>query len=187
MFNKRGFVEVSIDDVMAEAGLTRGGFYNHFKTKEDLFIEAVGDYGRCNPADNWEGQELDFSASGQILAEQLIGAYLSPAHLADVANHCPMIALPSDVARASPQVKQAYRELFERMVTVFETGLPPKKDQAARERALGLAALCIGGMVLARTFDDREFSGEIRQATHGLALEVAGFSQEPEPAVRAAS
>lgn len=174
LFNRKGFVEVSIDEIMAEAGLTRGGFYNHFKTKEDLFVEIVEAYQRCNPADRWEGVELDFSLSGSALTEQMINAYLSREHLEDLEGHCPMIALPSDVARASPKVKAAYRKLLDRMAGVFENGLSTTNGETARERALALAALCVGGMVLARTLDDPEFADEIREATRTMALDVNG-------------
>lgn len=174
LFNRKGFVEVSIDEIMAEAGLTRGGFYNHFKTKEDLFVEIVEAYQRCNPADRWEGIELDFSLSGSALTEQMINAYLSREHLEDLEGHCPMIALPSDVARASPRVKAAYRKLLERMAGVFERGLSTMNGQTTRERALALAALCVGGMVLARTLEDPEFADEIREATRTMALDMNG-------------
>ena len=61
LFNREGFVDVSIDQIMGHAGLTRGGFYNHFETKEDLFLEVIEDFGRCHPAARWEGVELDFT------------------------------------------------------------------------------------------------------------------------------
>ena len=51
LFNRSGFAEVSIDQIMGHAGLTRGGFYNHFETKEDLFLEVIEAFGNCNPAD----------------------------------------------------------------------------------------------------------------------------------------
>ena len=77
LFNRRGFVEVSIDEIMAEAGLIRGGFYNHFNNKEDLFVEAIDLYTQCNPADRWDDVALDLSASGREFARQMINAYLA--------------------------------------------------------------------------------------------------------------
>ncbi len=174
LFNRKGFVEVSIDEIMAHAGLTRGGFYSHFETKEDLFVEAIAAYGRRNPADRWEDVELDFSCTGEKLASEMINAYLSRAHLNDITGHCPLIALPSDVARASPRVKEAYRGLLEGMAGMFATALPNLDAEAAGARGLALAALCVGGMVLARTFEDEAFSNQIREAVRALALESLG-------------
>ncbi|WP_266158065.1 TetR/AcrR family transcriptional regulator [Dyella silvatica] len=179
LFNRKGFVSVSIDEIMGHAGLTRGGFYNHFKTKEDLFTEAVNAYQNFNPADRWEEVDFDPSQRGKAFAQQMIRAYLSRSHLDDIDNHCPMIALPSDAARASPRVKQAYHNLLERMAGIFACGLPadqPDERPAdkARQRGLAVAALCVGGMVLARTFDDEAFRNEIREATQALALELIG-------------
>ena len=168
LFNRRGFVEVSIDEIMESVGLTRGGFYNHFASKEELFVEAVQSFGRCNPSDRWEGVSFDRHARGAELARQLINAYLSRAHLEDIEGQCPLIALPSDVARASAGVKRAYRGLFEGMARVFAGGLP--LDDQAGERGLALSALCIGAMVLARTFDDPEFGNEVRNAAREFAL-----------------
>lgn len=84
LFNRRGLGEVSIDEIMGAAGLTRGGFYNHFKSKDELYVEAVTAYSKCNPADRWDGVELDLSAKGVALARQMINAYLSREHLEDL-------------------------------------------------------------------------------------------------------
>lgn len=170
LFNRKGFVDVSIDEIMSRAGLTRGGFYNHFKTKEDLFVEAILAYLHFDPGARWEGLDLVRDADGRIEPRQLVEAYLSPAHLEDVEGHCPMIALPSDVARASPRVKQAYRQLLERMTCVFSGGATP----GDRQHGLALAALCVGGMVLARTFEDASFREEVRQAARATALDLVG-------------
>ena len=171
LFNIRGFEGVSIDEIMTQAGLTRGGFYNHFKAKEDLYVEAVMAYSNCNPTDRWDGVELDFSQTGNELARQMVRAYLSRKHLEDVEGHCPMIALPSDVSRASPKVKEAYASLVESMAHVLEGGVAETQSKESRKHALGLVALCVGGMVLARVMDDADFANEIRVAARDLVLE----------------
>ncbi|NUO71572.1 MAG: TetR/AcrR family transcriptional regulator [Frateuria sp.] len=172
LFNRKGFVEVSIDQIMARAGLTRGGFYSHFSNKEELFVEAIMAYRNFNPGMRWKSLALDPARQGKARARQLVDAYLSQAHLDDLEGHCPMIALPSDVARASPRVKQAYRELLEGMAGIFTDSLSADRSADARKRGLALAALCIGGMVLARTFEDESFRREVREAAHGTALEL---------------
>lgn len=175
LFNRRGFAEVSIDEIMQRAGLTRGGFYNHFKAKEELFAEAIAAYQNFNPAQRWK--EFDFDATpcnSGTHAKHMVNAYLSNAHLEDVEGHCPMIALPSDTARASPRVKQAYCNLLERMAGILAEGMSVTDDIDRRQRGLAVAALCVGGMVLSRTIDDVAFRTEIREAARAVALALVG-------------
>jgi AcrR family transcriptional regulator len=174
LFNRRGFSDVSIDEVMAEAGLTRGGFYNHFKNKEELFAEAVASYATCPRDKRLNGVELDCDAPARVFAEQIVNAYLSPQHLDSIDNHCPMIALPSDAARAGPVLRQTYQRLLQGMIGLFEAGLDPE-DEASRSKALAITALCVGGMVLARTVEDPELAREIREAARAAALESGAF------------
>ncbi|MBD8879330.1 TetR/AcrR family transcriptional regulator [Rhodanobacter sp. 7MK24] len=173
LFNRKGFTEVSIDEIMASAKLTRGGFYNHFRTKEELFVEAVAAYQDFNPADRWPELNFDSGRCGTAFARQMVDVYLSREHLDDIEGHCPMIALPSDVARASPGVKHAYRGLLERMAGMFAQSADASADaHVARRHGLALAALCVGGMVLARTIEDDAFREEIRAATRATAHDL---------------
>jgi len=174
LYNRRGFAEVSIDEVMAEAGLTRGGFYNHFNNKEELFAEAIASFANCRPNTMWEGIELDDTAPARTFARQIVNAYLSRQHLGEVDNHCPMIALPSDVARAGPTMRQTYQRLLRGMVGMIEKGVDPDSPEG-HNKALTIAALCVGGMVLARTVDDSAFANEIREAARLAALDIGGF------------
>jgi TetR/AcrR family transcriptional repressor of nem operon len=169
MFNRYGFEAVSIDQIMASAGLTRGGFYHHFANKEELYSEAIAGYARCN------NPSMDFAAPARQIALQMVNAYLSRQHLQDLDRHCPMIALPSDVARAGPVVRRTYETLLSGMVGLFERGVDPA-DGDARQAALAIATLCIGGMVLARTIEDDDLAAEIREAARLLALEVGGLT-----------
>jgi hypothetical protein len=82
-----------------------------------------------------------------------------------------MIALPSDVARAQPQVQTAYQHLLEAMTGLYERSLPRTRDDR-RATALALAALSVGGMVLARTIPDATLGAEVREAAFKKALEI---------------
>lgn len=171
LFNRRGFIDVSIDDVMAEAGLTRGGFYNHFANKEELLLAAVDTYRQCNPTDRWEDVDLDFDAPPPDLLDQMISAYLSEAHLDDVAGHCPLVALPADVAHAGPMVRRAYRLLLDRMVGIFAAGIGDEY------RARAIAAQCVGAMLIGRTIGDREEARRWLAASRRAARELASVPQ----------
>lgn len=182
LFNRYGFEDVTIDMVMRDAGLTRGGFYNHFASKEELYAAAVSSFLMGRGA-QWRGDAgVDPSRTGPDMARRMITGYLSPDHLGDLDGQCPMIALPSDIARANPQVRKAYQLLLTSMVGLFENGLSenemPDGAGPARDRALALAALCVGGMVLARTLPDSELAEELRAAAHRTAVAMSGGALE---------
>jgi TetR/AcrR family transcriptional repressor of nem operon len=176
LFNRYGFDGVSLKQIMAGAGLTHGGFYSYFGSKSDLYVEVLGcfftdpEWKSC-----WEGVEVDLS-SGDV-GPQVVRAYLSRQHFEDVENSCPMTALPTDVARGSARTKRAFETVFQAMVSVLERstagdGRPP------REQAQAIAALCVGGMIVARAMADRVHADELRDACMGIALQLGGWSKE---------
>ncbi len=166
LFNRHGFDCVTIDMVMEAAGLTRGGFYNHFENKEKLYGEAVQSFLMGRGAE-WRSEAgIDPAKPDSEMARRMIASYLSSEHLGDLDGQCPMIALPSDVSRAGPEVKASYEQLLRTMVGLFEQSLRAKKvrPKPRRRRALALAALCVGGMVLARTLPKSGLAQEVREA-----------------------
>ena len=165
LFNRRGFSAVSIDDVMAAAGLTRGGFYNHFKNKEELFAEVLSAYV--------EGRQAAMATSdcGPEVAQRIFDYYVSRAHLDDLDGQCPLMALPSDVGRAGPAVQAAYRQVLEALVAALAGNLEPAQGPAARQNGMAIAAMCVGAMVLARTIADDALTEEIFSAARAVAVE----------------
>lgn len=174
LFNRHGFHGVTIDMVMREAGLTRGGFYNHFESKEALFSAAVSSFLMGRGAQWRADVGVDPSVRHPVTAASMIEGYLSDAHLGDLDGQCPMIALPSDVARSHPEVQQAYQELLTAMVGLFGSSLSEGSSEG-RRKALTLAALCVGGMVLARTLPDSGLAAEVRAAARASALDLCGM------------
>ena len=175
LFNRHGFQDVTIDMVMENAGLTRGGFYNHFRSKEELYESAVSSFLMGRGAQWRKEAGVDPESPAAEMAHQMIAGYLSSQHLGDLDGQCPMIALPSDVARSNPQVQAAYQRLLDAMVGLFEGGINAEPDRA-RQTALSLAALCVGGMVLARSLPDSSLAEEVRKAAEATAQELAGSS-----------
>jgi TetR/AcrR family transcriptional repressor of nem operon len=163
LFNRHGFNGVSIDMVMQEAGLTRGGFYNHFKNKEELFSEAVMSFLMGRGAEWREDAGVDVTNLRPEMAHQMINAYLSPEHLNDLDGQCPMIALPSDIARGGVEAQKSFQTLLEAMVSLFETNMS-SDDSTNRQWAQAIAALCVGGMVLSRALPDSTLAKEVRVA-----------------------
>jgi AcrR family transcriptional regulator len=169
MFNRHGFDQVSIDDIMKSAGLTRGGFYNHFTSKDELYAEAVRSFTTCNPFVKQQEASKGPPPPPPRLARQLVDLYLSDEILNDVDQHCPLIALPSDVARAGLEPRAAYTTLMENMAHVFQAAFP-ENDRDAERKALLIVNLCVGGMVLARTTDDPRLRKKLRATARAEAL-----------------
>jgi TetR/AcrR family transcriptional regulator, transcriptional repressor for nem operon len=175
LFNRHGFESVSLDQIMAGVGLTHGGFYSYFKSKSDLYAEVLGcfftdpEWKSC-----WEGVHVDLSSTD--VGPQVVRAYLSRQHFEDVENSCPMVALPSDVARSGVSAKRAFETVFKAMVSVLERSLI-EKGRLRRTTAQSIAALSIGGMVVARTMVDRALADELRAACMAVALSLGGWNK----------
>jgi TetR/AcrR family transcriptional repressor of nem operon len=177
LFNRHGFDSVSIGQIMGGAGLTHGGFYSYFKSKSDLYAEVLGCFFTDpNWKSCWEGVKVDLSAGD--VGPQVVRAYLSRAHFEDVENSCPMVALPTDVARSGESARLAFETVFRAMVSVLERS-QVKKGQRRRALAQATAAMCIGGMIVARTVINRAVADELRDACMGVALELGGWKKLP--------
>jgi AcrR family transcriptional regulator len=183
LFNRCGFDNVSVDQIMAGAGLTRGGFYSYFDSKSDLYEEVLGcfftdpEWKSC-----WEGVEVDLASKD--VGPQVVRAYLSRQHFEDVENSCPMVALPGDVTRSGGRAKCAFEAVFKAMVSVLERSMV--KEGRSRDRlgrngqsghavAQAAAALCVGGMVVARAMDDRKLADELRESCMAVAFDLGGW------------
>ena len=177
LFNRHGYDNVTIDMVMDAASLTRGGFYHHFSSKQDLFAAAVSSFLMGRGA-RWRAEAgVDPVDPALADAANMLRSYLSPDHLFDVEGQCPMIALPSDVGRAAPAVRDAYQHLLKAMVGLYERAIPAGNGDR-RATALALSALSVGGMVLARTISDPALGREVREAALARALEMLAPSSD---------
>ncbi len=173
LFNRHGFDNISVDQIMSGAGLTRGGFYSYFDSKSDLYAEVLGCFFTDPEWKNcWEGVEVDPKSTE--LGPQVVRAYLSRQHFEDVENSCPMVALPTDVSRSGASAKRAFETVFQAMVSVLERG-SEENGRSRRTTAQAMAALCVGGMVVARAMENREVADELRDACMAVALELGGW------------
>ena len=178
LFNRHGFDNVSLDQIMSGAGLTRGGFYNYFQSKSDLYTEVLGCFFTDPEWKNcWEGVEVDLSSKDVGL--QVVRAYLSRQHFEDVDNSCPMVALPSDVTRSSNGAKCAFETVFGAMVSVLERSMTADSSiewkSECHKKAEAIAAMCIGGMVVARAMANRTSADQLRDGCLTVALELGGW------------
>ena len=175
LFNRHGFENISVDQIMSGAGLTRGGFYSYFDSKSDLYAEVLGcfftdpEWRSC-----WEGVDVDLGSAE--VGPQVVRAYLSRQHFEDVENSCPMVALPTDVSRSGESAKRAFETVFQAMVSVLERS-SRENGRSRRMTAQATAALCVGGMVVARAINNREVADELRDACMAVAFELGGWNE----------
>jgi TetR/AcrR family transcriptional repressor of nem operon len=159
-FRERGFEGIGVADLMKEAGLTHGGFYGHFASKEDLIAQACA---RASDRSRARWARLSERAPDNPLAE-IARVYLTPQHRDSPGAGCLIAALGSDVARQGPAVRDAVTAGV-RAALDFLTRIVPGRSRAAKRRkAIASYASMVGGMVLARAVNDRVFSKEILDA-----------------------
>jgi TetR/AcrR family transcriptional repressor of nem operon len=177
LFNRYGFDNVPLTRIMSGAGLTHGVFYTYFKSKSDLYAEVLEcfftdpDWKNC-----WEGVHVDLSSTD--VGAQVVRAYLSRQHFEDIENSCPMVALPTDVARSGKTARRAFETVFKAMVSVLERSLV-EKGRERRATAEAIAALSIGGMVVARAVVDRGVADDLRNACMAMAMKLGGWEKQP--------
>src|SRR5215470_18739566 len=165
LFNRHGFNAVSIDDVMAEAGLTRGSFYCYFASKSDLYAQSV-----ARVVHDYKDSQKD-STSERTRADKIVRDYLSAGDHEVTGDTFPMIGLPNDISRTDRAVGQAFESALKLMIQSFEQ-VTNGGAESRRGNALAIAALCVGGMVLSRSIDDRKLADELRGAAMSTALNL---------------
>ncbi len=172
-FRKEGVAATGIAGLMAEAGLTHGGFYAHFSSKEDLVraaLEAALDQTRAR-----REKVLNSAKPGPDKLEALIRFYLRPAHRDAPEQGCAAAALISEIARHEPETRATFTARLRGLLAQIASTLPPEMDEAAREQlAIGLFGTLLGCLQMARAVDDPALSDKILESGTQAALAVAG-------------
>ena len=148
LFTRHGFEKVSIDQVMKNAQLTRGAFYAHFKSKSDLYAQAIVKAARSAQKE----QRLQCNSTLLDISQ----SYLSQAHRDEKLNiPCPLAALVTDINQQNETVKDTYTSIFKAFINQTQ----PYTHN--RNKALQSAALMIGGLALARALSDKTLSDDL--------------------------
>ena len=159
-FREEGLAGVGIADLMKEAGLTVGGFYKHFDSRDDLVAEAVG-----SALGGWKRQ-VDAAASGgpPVTYESLVDNYLSEAHRDQPGTGCPVVALAGDIVRSDKRtralVTQQIRDNIELLATLIR-GTNEEDKGTARSQAILTYCALVGAIGVARAVSDQQLSREI--------------------------
>ena len=170
-FREDGLAGVGVADVMKEAGLTVGGFYKHFDSRDDLVAEALSAaLGRLK-------RQEDAAASGgpPLTYAKVVDDYLSEAHRDKPGTGCPISALVGDIARSDKRTRSLATEGIRSDIQVLSgliAGLIRGKDKAARAKAILTFSALVGAIELARAVSDDELSSEILKTVDGLLKDM---------------
>jgi TetR/AcrR family transcriptional regulator, transcriptional repressor for nem operon len=177
---EKGAHGIGIADLMKEAGLTHGGFYAHFDSREALVIEAFA-FAMDRSMEHWR------KMTGEVAPEKRLAliaeSYLSALHRDDPGHGCSIPALGAEIARESPKTRKAFAAKLDQMIDMMAdqvTGVPRK---TARKQAIATLAAMAGTILLSRIAGSGELSDEVMKAGKEVALESA----RREPAKAAAT
>ena len=159
---RSGYNGTSVSDIMKEAGLTHGGFYAHFPSREAMLAEAADRAGAESVA---ASTHVAATAQPEQALQALVRAYLSKEHVKNVEMGCPIAALGSEMPRQAPEVRRAATRGIKEMIDVVARQLPDWGQPAAHEHALVAVAASVGALLLARAVDDPKLSDALLEAT----------------------
>ncbi|GAB3674493.1 TetR/AcrR family transcriptional regulator [Salinisphaera aquimarina] len=160
LFRERGFDGVGVAELMKAAGLTHGGFYGHFASKDELIAEA------CLRAIEQTGDRWQtlLGANEAMPLDAMARQYLSRRHRDNPGDGCVLASLGAEASRASPAVRGAFTRSVRRFIGLLESAVPRRTEARRRQQGVAACASLVGAVVLARAVDDASLSDEILAA-----------------------
>jgi len=174
---EKGAHGIGVADLMKEAGLTHGGFYAHFDSREALVIEAFA-YAMDRSMEHW--RKITGEASPEKRLALIAEAYLSVLHRDNPGQGCSIPSLGAEIARESPKTRKAFAGKLDEMIEMMTDYIPNLPRKAARKQAIATLATMAGTMLLARIAGSSDLSDEVLKAGKDSALE--GAKREPKAA-----
>jgi TetR/AcrR family transcriptional repressor of nem operon len=185
---EKGAHGVGVADLMKEAGLTHGGFYAHFDSREALVIEAFAD-AMDRSTERW--RKLAEQTPPEKRLATIVGTYLTPLHRDDPGHGCAVPTLGAEIARESPKTRKAFAAKLEQMIDMLAAQIPELPHKAARKQAMAVIATLMGTLVLARVAGNGDFSDEIlgagREALLGRTAPPKSRAKKSRPKKAATS
>jgi len=158
---RSGYGGTGVADIMKDAGMTHGGFYAHFASRDDMLAEAVD----CAGAEGIAAlARIAADAPPQQALQALLRAYLSKAHVESAETGCPVVALGSEMPRQAPEVRRAATCRIKELIDLVARQSPDWGQPGAHELALVTVATMVGALLLARAVDDPRLSDALREA-----------------------
>ena len=157
---RSGYDGTGVADIMKEAGLTHGGFYAHFASRDAMLAEAADRAGEETIA---IAKKVFAEVPGDQALQALMQVYLSNEHMGNIEVGCSLAALGSEMPRQAPEVRKASTCRVKEMITLIKSRLSDQSN--AYEKALVMVSTMVGTLLLARAVEDPELSEAFRQAT----------------------
>jgi len=158
---RSGYNGTGVADIMKDAGLTHGGFYAHFPSREAMLAEAADRAGN-ESVEMMERIAANLPPQQALLA--MMQAYLSKEHLNGIETGCATAALCSEMPRQAPEVRRAATRRIKEMIDLVSRQSPDWGQPGAHDRAVFTIATMVGTLVLARAVDDPRLSDALREA-----------------------
>lgn len=170
---KHGYEGLGVADVMKEAGLTHGGFYAHFASRDALLAQAAEQAG-IESAENLSRAVARAKPGEELMA--LVDSYLADRHieLAEQGLGCALAAAGSEVPRQHEEVRRAVSRRIKELIGLIERQFPDWGKNAAHEKAMAILPCMVGALMLARAVDDPQLSKGIRKAARELIRGATG-------------
>jgi len=158
---RSGYGGAGVAEIMKEAGLTHGGFYAHFESRQGMLAEAADRAGADTVA---RLARVAAAAPPNKALDAMLRTYLSKEHVEGVETGCPVAALGSEMPRQAPKVRRAATRRIKEMIDLVARQSPDWGQPGAHERALLTVATALGALVLARAVDEPKLSDALREA-----------------------
>jgi TetR/AcrR family transcriptional regulator, transcriptional repressor for nem operon len=164
---EKGAHGVGVADLMKEAGLTHGGFYAHFSSREALVIEAFN-YAMDRSTARWRKLAQETPPEKRLAA--IVDSYLTTIHRDDPGHGCAVPTLGPEIAREGAKARKAFAARLDDMIEMMADQVPELPRKAARQQAMAALSTMVGALVLSRVAGTGEFSGEILETGREAAL-----------------
>jgi TetR/AcrR family transcriptional repressor of nem operon len=164
---EKGAHGIGVADLMKEAGLTHGGFYAHFDSREALVIEAFG-YAMDRAAEHWRNMAADIPPEKRL--STIVDSYVSATHRDDPGRGCAVPTLGAEIARESAKTRKAFAAKLDQMIDLVADQIQDVPRKTARRLAMGTMATMMGALVMSRVAGSGELSDEILASGREAAL-----------------
>ncbi|MGY5811748.1 TetR/AcrR family transcriptional regulator [Rhizobium sp. LEGMi198b] len=173
LFREHGFDGVGLKDLMKGAGLTQGGFYKQFESKDDL--AALASRRAMESATRrWS----TVAAGSPDPLEAVVGLYLSTDHRGEVGDGCPLAALGSDAARQSEEVRAPFQDGIEAHLQILDELIPASDSSKPYDKAMAVLSLMVGAVTISRVMTDEDMSRRILETAFDTVKRITSCPEE---------
>lgn len=167
LFSSQGYSQVSIDELMTNAGLTRGAFYAHFKNKKVVYSKAI----LAGTIKSRINQKKPEGLSNEEWWKDLLMGYLSEDHIQQKISPCPLAFLVTDIANNEKEVRATYTRMFKHLNKTIYAQLN-QDTTCSKQEILATTAMMIGGVAIARALNDKEMTSRLLESCQLASLEL---------------